>query len=351
MLQIDFYFLTSLLSAVIVLAMGICLFAVSMPSDAALRNYRLSRRMLGVAYIFLAAFHFAGVFIDDDIHLSTVLAPLQALMFTFALIVLINNSFVTARRLVIQLVIISVMAALNFVCSRLLSEPPVWLSCLLYAIYPCLYIYYVWIFSREYRRYKRRSDNFYAGNEHKRLQWIVRVFIMASIVGVFGGVLTENNIYLLIFIAVYTVLYTYMAIRYINYVELFHNLAPVVAVPAEVAGAEKSERIDSLIEKWIERKGYLAPEITLDGLAVELSTNSAYLSRHINSRYEQNFRSWIGTLRIGEVVRLMDAHPDMPLIEIAEQTGIPNRSSFYRQFYAVVGLTPAEYRKQSHPEK
>jgi AraC-like DNA-binding protein len=331
--------------------MGICLFAVSMPSDAALRNYRLSRRLLGAAYIFLAAFHFAGVFIDDDIHLSTVLAPLQALMFTFALIVLINNRFVTARRLVIQLVIISVMAALAIANSGLWSEPVAWLSYLMHAIYPCLYIYYVWIFCREYRRYKRRSDNFYAGNEHKRLQWIVRVFVMASVVGVFGGVLTENNVYFLIFIACYTVLYTYMAIRYINYVELFYRLAPVVAAPAEATGTEKGERIDTQLEKWIERKGYIAPEITLEELAAEISVNTAYLSRHINSRYKQNFRSWIGSLRIGEAVRLMDEHPDMPLIEIAEQTGIPNTSSFYRQFSSVVGLSPAEYRKKSQTEK
>lgn len=47
--------------------------------------------------------------------------------------------------------------------------------------------YYVYLFFKEYRNYKRRTDNFYAGNEYKRLQWVMQTFIMVAVVGILGG--------------------------------------------------------------------------------------------------------------------------------------------------------------------
>ncbi len=246
MLQSDPYAQISLLSAVIVFTMGICLFTVAMPTEPQFRNYRLSRRLLGVAYIFLSGVHFAGIFIDSAIHVDTIVAPFQALMFTFALIALIDNRFVTRKRLAIQLAIIFALSALVLVNRYVLPRPIVWVAYLIHAIYAGLYIHYVWIFFREYRNYKRRADGFFSGDEYKRLRWIVRVFVMAAVIGIFGGVLKENNIYFLIFIVGYTVLYSYMAIRYINYVGLFYGMAPIVSETRYEDSVRKSKTTNAL---------------------------------------------------------------------------------------------------------
>ncbi|MDR2890352.1 MAG: helix-turn-helix domain-containing protein [Alistipes sp.] len=349
MQQFGPYFLTALLSAVVVLAMGICLFAVAMPSDPKLSGYRLSRRLLGVAYVFLAGIHLAGIFIDSGIHLSTIVAPFQALMFTFALIVLINNRFVTRRRLLVQLAILSALTTLVMVNDYALPAPLVWLSLLLKAIYPALFVYYVWIFFREYRNYKRRANNFYSDNEHKRLRWVVEVFVTAAVIGVFGGVLEENNIYFLIFIACYTLLYTYLAIRYINYVGQFHRMAPVVEI-ARNEERHKEVRGEAALAQWVEQKEFRLSGTTLDSLADQLCVSSSWLSRHINSTHGQNFRSWIASLRIGEAIRLLETNPEMRIDEIQELSGIPT-SSFFRQFHSATGVSPAEYRSRLNGDR
>lgn len=341
------YILVSLLSAMIVLVMGVCLFTVSMPREPQLHNYRISRRLLGVAYVFLALIHFAGIFLDFNIHVDRIVAPFQALMFTFALIALINNSFVTRCCLLWQLVLISSIAVLSLVNRYALPQPLVPLAYAIQTGYFSIYGYYVWIFFREYRSYKRRADNFYSGDEHRRLQWVVEVFVMAAVVGIFAGVLTRNNIYFLMFICGYTILYTYLAIRYINYVGLFHRMAPVVTeAQAEVRTDEhENGNAACALARWVEEKGYLHPDIPLDTLAARMHTTPGWLSRHINSIYGQNFRSWIASLRIGESMRLMERRKDLSIEEIQEMVGIPSSSSFFRQFRAVTGATPAEYRR------
>jgi AraC-like DNA-binding protein len=347
MQQFDPYFLTSLLSAVIVLAMGVCLFTVAMPRERGLYNYRLSRRLLGTAYIVLAGVHFAGIFIDFNIHLDTIVAPFQALMFTFALIVLINNRFVTRRRLLLQLSIVSALAAIILINRYALPEPLTSVFWVIDALYAGLYIYYVWIFFRQYRNYKRRADNFYSDDEYKRLRWVVEVFITAAAIGIFGGAIKQNNIYFLIFIGSYTLLYTWLAIRYINYVGQFCRMAPVVeSAPDEERHKEaKNGNGDAALARWVERKEFQRSGITLDTLADELCVSPSWLSRHINSTYGQNFRSWIASMRIGEAIRLLETHPEMRIDEIQELSGIPT-SSFFRQFHTATGVSPTEYRNK-----
>lgn len=347
MLLSDPYFIISLLSAIVVLTMGVCLFTVSMPSGPQLHNYRLSRRLLGTAYIFLAGIHFAGVFINSDIHVSTIVASFQALMFTYALIVLINNRFVTRRRLLTQLSIIIALAAIVLADIFAFPEPIPLVEYAIHAIYASLYVHYVWIFFREYRNYMHRADNFYSGDEYKRLRWVIEVFIMAAVVGIFGGVLKQNNIYFLIFIVGYTVLYFYLAIRYVNYVGQFYRMAPVVAEPQERKRCKDDRNVKGpeALAQWVEHKEYLRPDITLETLADELCVTSSWLSRHINSTYGQNFRSWMASRRVGEAIRLLETRPDLKIDEIQEHVCLSS-SSFFRQFHSATGVTPAEYRSR-----
>ena len=45
-------------------------------------------------------------------------------------------------------------------------------------------------------------------------------------------------------------------------------------------------------------------------------------------------------------MRLIESDTELSLDEIAERIGIPRRSTFFRQFAAVAGVTPAEYRRK-----
>ena len=53
MIQYSPYMLTTLLSAVVILIIGICLLVVAVQREAELKNYRIARRFLAGAYVVL----------------------------------------------------------------------------------------------------------------------------------------------------------------------------------------------------------------------------------------------------------------------------------------------------------
>ena len=347
MIQYTPYTLTSLLSSAILLVMAVCLFFVSLPQGKELRDYRISRRLLSVAYLILSTVSLVGIFWKSQLHEDVTVALFQALLFTYSLIALLNNGFITKRRMIHQLLLILVITAFIFYNTFVLLEPAPILTYISQGAYFSLFAFYIWQFFREYISYKKRADNYYSGNEYRLLRWVLHIYIIVIVTGIFAGLIVENNIYFLIFIIAYTLVYVYMAIKYMNYITLFHHIAPIVTQPENALFEnENTEISNTALNQWIKDKGFLSPNITLGKLARELNTNQSYLSRYINAEYKQNYRSWINSLRIRESMELMEQDSKLSLPEIAEQIGIPSMSTFYRHFSVVAGMTPQEYRKQ-----
>ena len=328
--------------------MGICLLTLSMPKGLELRSYRISRRLLAVAYIILATFSLVGVFWASQIHEDVTVALFQALLFTYALITLLNSNFVTARRMLKQLLIISLIAAIILFNTFALAEPEAILTYISQGAYFFLFGYYIWQSCREWKSYKRRGDNYFAGNELSLLRWVGYIYAIVIVIGILAGLIVDNNIWFILFIVFYTLTYTYLAVKYINYVTQFHRIAPIVAGPqTDVKQMEiPDENIRSALEQWTDGRGFLSADVSLESLARQFQINSAYLSRYINSTYGQNFRSWINSQRIAEAQSLIVEREDLSFALIGESVGIPSSSTFYRQFVAVTGITPAEYRKR-----
>lgn len=349
--------LATLLSSVVILIMGGCLLVVSVPREPELRNYRLARRFLAGAYTVLAAAGLwevlGGIESHDRLPVMTftlIAASFQSLLFTFALITLINTRYMTARRLWANIVPISLVSGI--LLGSLFVVPayfyPVFYTAL--ALYCLQLAYYIALFVRESRRYRRRFDNFFSGNEYRRMIWIRNAFCMAAAVGVVAIVsLFVNTQVYIAFTVAYTLFYVYFSVKYINYLTLFHRIAPVVVPPRNGAVGDNGipeEQIRVAVGRWIENKEFLCPDISLGSLAQELKSNPTYLSRYINTEYGQNFRSWINSLRIAEAQRIITETAGVSLSELGEKVGIPSSSTFYRQFAAVTGMSPAEYRKK-----
>lgn len=353
------YVLTTLLSAIVILVMGICLLALFVPRDTELKNYRISRRFLTVAYVVLSFVGLWEVFGETDAGHRPILmaftllaASYQALLFTLSIITLINMQYMTPRKVWLGNILpITLLGGVLFTALILLPEHLFYtLFYVMLGLYCLQLIYYVTVFIREYGRYLHRFDNFFSSDEHRRLIWIRDAFFMALCVGVaaVSSLFASTPLYI-IFTAAYTIFYLYFAIKYINYLTIFHRIAPVIVEPAPtISGGKKTteEFVSTALNGWVERKEFLRQDITLETLANELATNQTYLSRYINSHYGQNFRSWINSLRIGESMQLIESDTELSLDEIAEQIGIPSRSTFFRQFAAVAGVTPAEYRRK-----
>lgn len=122
------------------------------------------------------------------------------------------------------------------------------------------------------------------------------------------------------------------------------NAAYRSLIRAELAD-ELYERILNMIviEKRYRNKDFSAKE-----LALELNTNTRYISAVINSRFNTNFSCLVNEFRIKEAMHRMTdkRYADMTIEEIGTLVGFANRQSFYASFYRVMGETPNNYRKR-----
>jgi YesN/AraC family two-component response regulator len=104
-------------------------------------------------------------------------------------------------------------------------------------------------------------------------------------------------------------------------------------------------RLSSLM---LQEKLYLNPDLTLKDLALRLGTNTRYLSQVINTLSGFNLQHFINTHRIEEVKRkvLKPEYDNLTLYGIAQHCGFKNKSTFYKVFKEVTGLTPKDFIRQ-----
>lgn len=86
-------------------------------------------------------------------------------------------------------------------------------------------------------------------------------------------------------------------------------------------------------------------ECTLRSLAARFTYDYAYLSKFFIRQVEMPFHEYVNRRRISEACRLLDT-TGMGVLEIAESSGYRSLRTFNRNFRAMTGKTPAEYRRR-----
>ena len=99
-------------------------------------------------------------------------------------------------------------------------------------------------------------------------------------------------------------------------------------------------RITVLME---ERQLYKRKGLTLSDLAAELATNKTYVSALLNTLSGEKFTSILTRYRVEYAQRLMREHPEMHLDDVADESGFSSRTTFFRSFKALTGMTPQEF--------
>jgi len=102
-------------------------------------------------------------------------------------------------------------------------------------------------------------------------------------------------------------------------------------------------RIDSICNYIREN---LAMDISQAQTAAKLGMSPTAFSRLFKSATGGTFVSFVNTLRINEACRLLDASTSA-IIEIAMSCGYNNISNFNRQFLAIKGMSPSEFRQRT----
>lgn len=92
--------------------------------------------------------------------------------------------------------------------------------------------------------------------------------------------------------------------------------------------------------------------LDLNGLATRLATTPRTLSRVLGEGLGQNFREFIGRVRIEAAACMLEDPGDArPVLEIAFDAGFNSKASFNRAFQLYRGTTPSEHRRNASIER
>ncbi len=375
MFYLDTFHIT-FLSGIVIIVLAFVMLGIHVPEIVSMRKYRKSRQILVAAYLILATPGVVEYILQQEhlpVHiqnaLALMIASFEGCLFTMALTTLLQPSFLTYRRFFTQLSL-PVTIAGCLVLAILLGTPPV-LENIFYGtlvIYFAQLCYYTWLFRQKYARCLKQVDNYYAEEEERRFQWIKQVFYLSLGIG-FVSLFSAffNHLLYDIYTVVYTIFYIFLAIKFNNYVALFQMVYPATSFP-ESPAKEKSSgndmpqedpepytetdlRLEQAIQEWVSQKKFTETGVSLDDIAVSLGTNRSYLSRHLNSRMNTNFKTWRTQLRIEEAQYLLITHPEMSIAEIGTMVGIHDRTNFHHRFQNVTGITPTEWRLQNEEKR
>lgn len=89
---------------------------------------------------------------------------------------------------------------------------------------------------------------------------------------------------------------------------------------------------------------HLTPEINLARLATYVNEPSQYITQTLSQQLQTSFFDFINQARVADAKRLL-VTTQHPVLDIALATGFNSRSSFYKAFKHITGLTPGEYRR------
>lgn len=135
--------------------------------------------------------------------------------------------------------------------------------------------------------------------------------------------------------------------------ELVQQDLVVIAEPEKDRLQEIPQVDDKLqaVERGIsELRLHLESQVNLDRFAEQIGVKPRELSTIINTHYQQNFFEFINSQRVEEAKRLL-ASPQCAgdtVLDILYKSGFNSQSAFHRFFKRMVGMTPSEYRRQSH---
>lgn len=113
---------------------------------------------------------------------------------------------------------------------------------------------------------------------------------------------------------------------------------------SSVIADEISDKLNTVFEA---EKLYKNPNLKLNNLAEKLAVSPHQLSQFLNDNLQKSFSQYVNEYRIEEAKELMQKNHQFTLEAIGNEAGFSSKSTFYSTFKKVVGVTPAQFRKQN----
>lgn len=346
------YFYALNIALPLMLFFGFHMLFSRIPEKGRFQNFILSRRLMGIALLILAANYSVHLFcgirlknVDTTIIMNMATYFICYWLFSAAMMTLLDGNYLKWRRFALHLLLWVLYSALAFAFPS---------AIVLFAVLLVAYGLFLAIrLLRTYHAAIKLFENTHSEDIGAYIRWLSIFTYWAIAFGVSCGLLTFlPDEYIFLWILSSIPFYIYLYCSYQNYIFFYERVESAfkeeeiesnkpVAKDVPVYHAEIAGRV----EEWIAAKGYLKQGITLNELALLLCTNRTYLSEYINSVYKVCFRDWISGMRIEYAKRLMEENPLQKMNEISDASGFTSISQFYRIFSQKEGCSPAKWRK------
>lgn len=118
-----------------------------------------------------------------------------------------------------------------------------------------------------------------------------------------------------------------------------------VTVVVNDAEIKKYQKIESMVNNWVSEDKFTRPEISIRDVAMEIGTNTNYLSGYINKVLKTTFTSWLNTLRIEKSKEYLCGKERISIEECGSRVGYLSIYNYSRWFKLITGMSPSEWRK------
>ncbi|MCF0218160.1 MAG: AraC family transcriptional regulator [Muribaculaceae bacterium] len=370
------YSLTMFGSAFVLLTLGIIITFVRVPYKEQYQRVRRIGIGLVVCYLTLSVFSLLNAstgYTEDMDYISLVVASVQAAALTWVMVALINPDRLSWRFVCWQTLFAALIAA-AVACICVPARPLIYVRVgagilYLFQCYLCMLT-----FRRAYRTAVSRLEAAYDDWVRYRLRWARWGFYCGVLVGVIAYlVIGFGEAPSIVFVVAYMAYYVMLTIVYIDYVYNLRFYEPILAEPhqqadlpqskqddeAEECGivshdlpcpekepedlSEETTQVRQALDAWIEHKGFCS-ESTIADIAETMNVSVYILRKYVKSTYGEDFRTWRIQLRVAEACRLLIERRDMPINQVGEEVGIPNKGNFTNYFSRITGMTPKQYR-------
>lgn len=377
-MELEIYHYSLCVSLILLLFFSFRFLFGKLPDKQIFRQYRISRMLMGIALLDLAANYSVHLFLTPRLA-----APINAILmnlctywlavwlFGSALMMLLDKRYVTRKRFIRHIAgwmayCLVVLILWCYVPSNLLNS----IVPILLAVAFCVYAVGVAhkVFAT-FRKATRKLDNYYSDDAAVYIRWMSVFTYWAIVFGVGQGIFTfvpDRYVYLWIISAI--PFYIYLYVSYANYLLMYEHVADAINTYEDQEeydienvvenrdrdngqtissttriSKQQEEMLKSNIQKWIDDKEFTNGGLTIEDIARQTASNRTYVSHFVNTHYGMSFREWINYLRLQYAKDIMLKSPDKSVAEIAIESGYLSTSYFSRIFKETEGLTPGRW--------
>ena len=203
-------------------------------------------------------------------------------------------------------------------------------------------------------RFRARVDNYYSNPGEKRLNplmTLIALLLVTALASFTVNIIGRDNFMATDNLIIPAVLFSVLlfTIFFVGDKTVFPHDEVRLGTATPVPEAQDILATDALMEKihqqMEDRQIFRSKGLTISDLAESVGSNRTYVSACINNEAGQSFSDYVNKWRIEYAMKLMKSDPALTIAEVADRAGFTDRTTFYRSFKKISGMSPTEWLK------